>query len=202
MNNLPHQVAINNYTSLRIYVEACPGIRILGLISLAYAHTKARPKDTILICPGVGDLLYTDPITGMSSLRFDSVSELSDHITGLLNEGEVNFHKAYPRSHILFGTLTGMELKRYAMTQDTDPYHQYIINVGIARVNGEVVAINERNHVPTPWMARKVHRIRKTRSGKTYYSHPYHHLSDGYHPTTALLKSWTLAVLNAVWHCT
>ena len=90
----------------RIHVEAYPGIGILGLISLAYAHAKACPQDTILICPGVGDLLYTDSITGMSSLRFSSVSELSDHITGLLNEGEVNFHKAYPRSHILFSTLT------------------------------------------------------------------------------------------------
>ena len=102
-NNLPHQVAIKNYTSATVHVEPNSGVGILGLV--AYAYTKACPHDTILLCPGVGDLLYTDLITGMLSLRFNLVTELSDHVTGLLNEGEVNFHKAYPRSHIIFGTI-------------------------------------------------------------------------------------------------
>ena len=84
MNNLTHQVAIKNYTSATVHVEPNPGIEILGLVSLAYAHAKACPQDTILLCPGV--LLYTDPIMGMSSLRFNFITELSDHVTCLLKK--------------------------------------------------------------------------------------------------------------------
>ena len=105
-------------------------------------------------------MLNVDQHTGISTLRFLSVEDMTNLITALLNEGDVNFHMAYPQSHIIFAPLTGIDLKRYAMTNDRDGHHQYVIDVSITRMNENIVAINERNHVPTPWMAGKVHRYR------------------------------------------
>ena len=85
---------------------------ILGLISMAYARAKSRPQDTVIICPAVRDMLNVDQHTGASTLRHLTVEYMTDHITALLNEGDVNFHVAYPRSHIIFAPLTGIDLRR------------------------------------------------------------------------------------------
>ena len=95
---------------------------------MAYAHAKSRPQDTIFVCPGVVDLLHMDPITGISNLHFSTVVEFADYITGLLEEGDTNFHQAYPQSHIIFAPITSLNLRRYSMTGDEDPFHQYVVD--------------------------------------------------------------------------
>ena len=156
----------------------------------------------MIICPGVSDMLNVDQHTRKSTSRHLSVENMTDHITALLNEGDVNFHVAYQQSHIIFAPLTGIDLKRYAMTNDVDGYHQYVIDTGITRINDNIVAIDERTHVPTPWTASIVHRYRKSRTGRVRYTQKYHHLHDGYHPGPELLKFWAFAHISAVWHCT
>ena len=68
---------------------------------MAYARAKSRPQDTVIICPGVRDMLNVDNHTGESTLRHLTVENMTDHITALLKEGGVNFHVAYPQSHIV-----------------------------------------------------------------------------------------------------
>ena len=172
-------IASNNYTSAIIDVEVEQGAGIRWLVSMVYAHGRSQPQDTTFVCPGVIDMLYTDPSTGISSLHFNTVAELTDHITALLNEGDINFHQVFPQSHIVFAPITGLDLSRYSMTNDDDAYHQYIANAGVARINEEIIAINEHNHVPNPWSSQKVHRIRKSQSGRTYFTQRYQYLTDG-----------------------
>ena len=88
MKFLPDQVALVNYTEARMPVTPSLGAGIRGLVSLAYARAQSCPQDTV--CLGVVDFLITDQQTGMSSLRFTMVEEMTTHIIGLLNEGEVN----------------------------------------------------------------------------------------------------------------
>ena len=199
---LPDLIAQANYTEARIRVTPSVGTGIRGLVSLAYAHAQARPQDTVFICPGVIDFLTTDQVTGMSSLRYTTVEDLTSHIIGLLNEGDVNYHIAYPESHISFALISGFDIRRYPMTADENGYHQYVINASIQRINEEIVAINERNHLTTPWTTKHVHVIRKNRRGQTYIQNRYHLLSDGYHPTTKLLNYWANALIDAVWRST
>ena len=133
---LPHHVAVENCTEANMHVT--PSKRVQGYevwCQIAYAHAKGRPQDTVIVCPGVIDLLYIDQNTGMSSLRFETVAKLVDCITGLLNEGDVNYHQAHPNSHLIFAPMTGLDLARYPMTNDHDSYHQYIVNAGVERVN-------------------------------------------------------------------
>ena len=191
-----------NYTEATINTVFEREVGILGLISMAYARAKSRPQDTVIICPGVRDMLNVDNHTGESTLRYLTVENMTDHITALLNEGDVNFNVAYPTSHIIFAPMTGVDLKCYAMTNDNDGHHQYVIDASITRINDNIVAINERNHVPTPWTAGKVHRYRKSKSGRVRYTQKYYHLHDGYHPGPDLLKFWAFALISAVWHCT
>ena len=202
MKFLPDQVALANYTEARIRVTPSIGTGIRGLVSLAYAHAQAYPQDTVFICPGVIDFLTTDQVTGMSSLRFTTVEELTTHIIGLLNEGNVNYHIAFPDSHIAFAPISGFDIRRYPMTADDNGFHQFVINASIQRINEEIVAINERNHLTTPWTTKHVHVIRKNRRGQTYIQNRYHLLSDGHHPTTKLLKYWANALVSAVWRST
>ena len=112
--------------------------------------TPRRDHRTVIVCPGVINFLDIDQTTGQSSLRFDSVAEAVDHITSLINEGDVNYHTAYPHSHMIFGLLTGIDLATYPMTNEKDTFKQYVVDASIIRINEEIVAVNERNHLPTP----------------------------------------------------
>ena len=199
---MPDYVERANYTEARIHVRIEEGAGIRGLVSMAYAHAKARPQDTVIVCPGVIDFLYIGQTTGQSSLRFNSVAEAVDHITSLINEGDVNYHTAYPHSHMIFGLLTGMDLAAYPMANEKDTFKQYVINASIISINEEIVAVNERNHLPTPWLSGKVHRIRHTRKGQILYQQLYHHLRDGFHPTSKLLEYWANKLVSTIWHCT
>ena len=181
----------------------------------SYPGSRRQRKGFLHLCPchvtapGHGDhmsrsLRHTaqDPTTATASLRFTTIGEMTEHVLGLLNEGDTNFHQAFPASHIIFAPITGLDIKRFPLLADMDPYHQYVVNASMAQINAGLIAINERNHVPTPWTTRHTHRLRKKRSGQSYVQHRYDLLRDGYHPTSKLLKYWASALVSTVWHCT
>ena len=202
LKRMPDLIAKENYTEAWIRVTPIEGAGIRGMVSFAFAHAMSRPQDTVIICPGVTDILHADPITGTLSLRFTSIAEMTEHVLGLLNEGDTNFHQAFPNSHIIFAPITGLDIKRFPLLADMDPYHQYVVNASMAQINAGMTAINERNHVPTPWTTRYTHKLRKRRNGQPYVQHRYDLLRDGLHPTSKLLKHWAHALVSTVWHCT
>ena len=48
---MPDYVERANYTEARVHVRVEEGAGIRGLVSMAYAHAKARPQDTVIVCP-------------------------------------------------------------------------------------------------------------------------------------------------------
>ena len=143
-------ITSSNYTNTTISIEVKHDAGIRGLVSMAYTHAMTRLQDTTFICLGVVDMLNTDSNTGISTLCFQAVAEMTEYITGILNEGNVNFHQDFPQSHIVFGLMTDLDLKRYPMTNDDDSYHQYIIDASIARIDDQITAINEKNTSTPP----------------------------------------------------
>ena len=87
---------------------------------------------------------------------------------------------------MIFATFTGMNLARYAYTQDPDPVHQLVINDTVRLLNRELNNVNERNWVPTCWLGSHVHRNRRRGMTTNYYDQ----LLDGLHPTDILLDLW------------
>ena len=99
------------------------------------------------------------------------------------------------KSHVLFATITGMDLSVYPYVQDHDPVHRLIINDTIRIINKELNNINERNWVPTCWMASHVHRTRRRGMTKNYYRQ----LSDGLHPSGFLLEQWAQDIVRTAY---
>ena len=62
----------------------------------------------------------------------------------------------------------------------------------------EITNINERNHVPTKWTAKHVHRSR----GKGRTSNYYLQLHDGLHPNENLLQLWASDIISKAFLCT
>ena len=88
---------------------------------------------------GVNDLTVWDGAVAKYVLPFTSTE---NYMIASYQQFELNVHKKYPNAQLLFGQLTGIELSRYAYTEDHDPLHQEIINNTIIIVNHELVKIN------------------------------------------------------------
>ena len=95
------------------------------------------------------------------NLAFQTAEAAIDHCLTAYQEFELAYHKRFIHSHVIFATITGMDLSVYPYVQDHNPVHQLIVNDTIRIINKELNNINERNWVPTCWMASHVHRTRR-----------------------------------------
>ena len=181
----------------QIEIKADPGAGILGYISSAYQHVQNRPYDICVIMAGAQDMIRYNMFTDRYFFPYQSTEEFVDYITSTYQEGESAFHQAHPNGILIFGTLTGIDLHRYAWINDANYVNQKALNDGIPLINSYIMEMNVRNHVPTCWLARKVHRNRE--NGTAHYYDGY--LSEGYHPKNGLLNAWAEQLVTLAWRC-
>ena len=181
----PHVHKLKNKTA-NIEIILRSGATVRSTASEIWEHTLAHRHDVIFFLSGVNDITEWDDITQRYKLVYQSTEELNEGITGAIQQFETAFHTRFPRATILFCQITGLDISQYPYIDDQNPEHQDIVNNGVQLLNREIPNINERNHVPTLWTAKHVHRTR----GRGRTSNYYHQLSDGLHPTTNLLKLW------------
>ena len=112
----------------------------------------------ILFNSGINELTRFNEETGRYVMAFETAEAAVDHCLTAYQEFDLAFHQKYIHSHMIFGTITGMDIARYAYTQDKDPVHQLVINDTVRLLNREINNINERNWVPTCWLGSHVHR--------------------------------------------
>ena len=194
---LDNYVASKNNTEMTIEIRDIPGAGVRACTSAAYQHSFDHPYDISLIMAGAQDFVRFDSYIDRYIFPYDTRDFFTGYMTGLFQEGELAYHKAHPEGIIAFATLSGMDLQRYPWTNDASFQHQQILNSGVLAVNAYITTINARNHVPTCWTSRKIHRTR----GNTW-AHYYNFLSDGLHPTDSLLDFWAEQVVNFAWRCT
>ena len=144
----------------------------------------SHPDDLILFNSGINELTRFKEETGRYVMAFETAEAAVDHC--------LTAYQKYIHSHMIFATITGMDIARYAYTQDKDPVHQLVINDTVRLLNREINNINERNWVPTCWLGSHVHRNRRRGMTTNYYDE----LSDGLHPTDTLLDLWAQDIVH------
>ena len=146
---------------------------------------------------GAQDMIRYNMLTDRYFFPYQSTEEFVDYITSTYQEGESAFHQDHPNGILIFGTLTGIDLHKYAWINDANFINQKALNDGIPLINSYITEMNVRNHVPTCWLARKVHRNRE--NGTVHYYEGY--LSDGFHPKNGLLTAWAEQLVTLAWRC-
>ena len=187
-----------NNTTANIEIIPRGGATTRSTASEIWEHTLVHRYDVIFFLSGVNDITAWDDITQRYKLVYQSAEDLSEGITGAIQQFETAYQARFPRASIIFGQITGLDISEYPYIRDQNPEHQDIVNNGVQLVNREITNINERNHVPTLWTAKHVHRAR----GRGRTSNYYHQLSDGLHPTTYLLKLWASDIVPTAFLCT
>ena len=190
-------VAARNNTDMLIEINDQPGAGVRACTSAAYQHAYAYPYDICLIMAGAQDFIRFDNYVDRYIFPYDSLEFFTGYMNSLYQEGELAFHRAHSDGLIAFATLSGMDLHRYPWTNDASFDHQRILNTGVPIANSYITVINARNHLPTCWTARKIHRTRNNT-----FAHYYNFLSDGFHPTDALLDFWAEQIVTLAWRCT
>ena len=185
-------VAQVNDTRAQIEIFGVGGATIRSTGSAVWSHTRRHCHNICFFMSGINDMTVWDDISQRYKFPFLDADQATDHFIGSIQQFETMYHTRFPRSYVLFATITGMDLHRYAFVQNPDHDHQAIVSETIQRVNREVVNINESNHVPTIWAASHVHRNRSKGRQTNYYDQ----LSDGLHPTNNLLEAWAHDIVN------
>ena len=202
LEHIDHLLLTLNKTNAIIFthIEGDAGLR--GVASLAFLHLTQHQHDTVIISAGALDLIRWDNTLGRYVPAFNDTDALTDYIVGIYNEIDVMIHKSLPKANFFFCQQVGIELCRMKDCTEVEPNYQRVINESIVRINREITNINERNHVPTPWLARSIHRLRKQKDDSSTYSHTYSLLVDGLRPDKKLLQKWAKRLLDSIWRCT
>ena len=173
------------------------GGRIRAVISEAISYLVHHPYDVTILMAGICDMTVFNPETQRYRLVFTTEDELTNHMVGLYNEADINFHRHCPHATLIIAQLTGEDLNRYAYAEDVTADLQDMFNRAVIEINKEIVAINRRNWVKTPWIARQIHRYR----GGNVFTHHYDLLSDGIHPTNSTLRFWARTLASLMKKC-
>ena len=189
---LAHYVAQKNNTTANIEIIGRGGATIRSTASEIWEHTMHHRHDVIIFNSGVNELTRLDEVTGVYKVAFHTVEEATDHCISAYQEFELNYHKRFPQTPIIFAQISGLDISASPYTRDYNPHHQDIINEAIRIINKELVNINERNWVPTVWMGKHIHRYRKNGTTTNYYRL----LEDGLHPTHQLLSLWAKDIVK------
>ena len=189
-----HITEVNN-TTAHIEIIARGGATIRSTASEIWAHTAKHRHDVIIFNSGINEFTRLDESTGIYKVVFQTSEEATDYCLSAYQQFELNYHKRYPRSPLIFAQLSGLDISTSLYTQDHDPAHQEVINGSIREINRELVNINERNWVPTVWMGKHIHRNRYNGRTTNYYQQ----LVDGLHPTTNLLRLWAKDIVSTAY---
>ena len=190
----PHVAQLKD-TTANIEIIGRGGATIRSTASEIWSHTEKHRHDVIIFNSGINEFTRLNDRTGMYNIAFQTSEEATDYCISAYQDFELNYHKRYPISQLIFAQLTGLDISASPYTQDHDPTHQEVINDAIRNINRELVNINERNWVPTVWMGRHVHRNRGNGNTTNYYRQ----LADGLHPTTHLLRSWAKDIVTTAY---
>ena len=190
----PYVTELNN-TTANIEIRSNGGATIRSTASAVWAHTEVHRHDVIVFNSGVNEFTRFDEDTGLYKLTFHTVDEAVDYCLNAYQHFELNYHKRYPRSQLIFAQISGFDISTSPFTQDYDPTHQEVIDGAVNRINKELTNINSRNWVPTVWMGKHIHRNRGAGNTSNYYSL----LADGLHPTKNLLRLWAKDIVKTAY---
>ena len=139
---ITHYVNKVNNTQALIKIIDIGGATIRSTGSVIWYPTHKHRHDVIFFMAGINDMTVWDELTQRYKLPFVNADEATEHFIGSYQHFERTYHVRFPRSHVLFATLTDMDISTYTYVQDPDTDHQDIVKKTVQRVNQEIVNIN------------------------------------------------------------
>ena len=154
-----------------------------GLNSLAQKAirlSRAIPPDLILMFGGVCDITRRNPVTKITSLRWEDPQVIYDNYVTSMETVYYLIRNAPATAHckVVFVPVVGVDLNRWNHIK-SEYFHpqQKALNEVIVKVNRYLTEFNTRNHMLTPWILNTCHEL----VGRKRWSHHYKGLDDGCH---------------------
>ena len=180
ISGLQYYINRANTGTIPIHVLSCSGKGIQELTSIIESQTKNHPYARVILAGGICDCTQRNEdsrnISDKFIFNFDSSTELIDHLYTLFKDSSRDLSRNRPNVKVSYSELIGMDMERSLYTRNPTLEQQIILNNSIMDINTKIVSINEENNVPTPWIVKRVHIIRKNG-----VHHQYERLSDGIH---------------------
>ena len=115
--------------------------------------------------------------------NFDSTERMTSHLNSLYLDSYKSIRESRPNVVVTYSEMIGMNMTSVTCTKNPTFVQQEILNQSIMNINPIIVSLNEKNNVPTPWIAKRVHIPRKNGA-----HHQYDRLCDGIHFDEALKR--------------
>ena len=180
LSGLQYFVNIANTGTIPIQVLACSGKGIQELTTIIENQTTNHPYARVILVGGICDCTQRNEdyrnISDKFIFNFDNSKDLTEHLYNLFKASSHDLSRNRPYVRVAYSELVGMDMERSLYTRNPIAGQQDILNNSIMDINPKIVSINEGNNVPTPWIAKRVHIIRKNG-----VHHQYERLSDGIH---------------------
>ena len=176
-----------------IYVRKYSGKGLYDITTEIIKCLDTYPKAKIIVAGGIWDCTHRENKHDKFKFVFKSVVEMSSHVVALFKDSHRRIAEINPAAHVSYCQLIGMDMFRSKYTTDPEHDEQDILNAAIMSINNEIVALNVKNHAPTPWLAKRVHIPRKNG-----VHHQYCQLSDGIHWSTELKGDCAEKIVKAI----
>ena len=180
LTGLQYYVNIYNTESLPIYVIKRSGKGICELTSIVKEKTENHPAAKVILVGGICDCTVRNENSSNPNdkfiFNFPSAEVMVEHLHSLYKDSHKDLAHSRPNVRISYSELIGTYLEASPHTRNPEPGQQDMLNEAIVSINKKIVALNESNNVPTPWISQRVHINRKNG-----VHHKYERLIDGIH---------------------
>ena len=129
---------------------------------------KIYPTARIIMAGGICDCSHRPNRLVNFKCTFTSMSEMSEDIMALFYDSNNRIRTEYPGARVCYSELIGMDLLEYKNIDNPFPGQHDIFDAAIMDINTKIVALNKSNNMPTPWIAKRVHIMRKNGAHHQY----------------------------------
>ena len=199
---------LNDWGDIELDVVPAPSTGIEAAVEILISLRRDAKPNLVLILNGICDVLEKNRATRKYFMVHESVPDLVQPYMKQVKRGQELLEIFFDDSKWMFNPLTGADicdynypkrkelqgkaLETYLLNKAPHP-GQSVLNQAVLEINSEIVSVNKRNRVFTPYTATHVHR-HYDRS----YHHSYQHTSDGCHLTDDGKKYWALQIKKAI----
>lgn len=187
-----------NLRALKFNCYVFPGATMGYLayqLRLILAQSDSNYYDFVVVVAGICDITLLDRSlsTRVAKPAYSTVEQMVDNFERLFSLFRLTT-SLYTQLPIIYSTIAGIHLNRYAGSESVQLYNlQPIIDTAIPLINVIIKRVNGWNGFPTIDLAYSIHHA-KGRGGR--YRTRYCRLTDGCHPNDTTRGEWVREILK------
>ena len=134
------------------------------------------PAAKIVIAGGICDCTHRNSRYEKFICDSTTVTNMSSYIMALFEDSNQRIRAEKPNAKVCYSQMIGMNLTVYKNAESPLPVKQELFDATTIDMNTKLVALNEKNNMPTPLIAKRVYVPQKNG-----FHHQYCRLNDGIH---------------------